>query len=359
MILHQLCQKKLAWDDPVPEEELQFWKLWLAEPQTLQEFSVDRCFKPETFGEPSMTELHHFSYASKGGYGAVAYIRMTNSNSEVHCAFVTGRSRLSPLKYMTIPHLELSVATMAAKLDKMIKRELDCKINKSFFLTDSQAVLRYIYNENRRFQIFVSNRLAIIHDGSDPRQWRYIDKASNPADDASRSLHAHQLSNGSRWIQGPPFLWQSEVSWLANSNIGELPDDDVELKTKVQSITVNNEKQTSIISLIFLTFSDWIRLKKAVAWILRFKQWMQSKMHNAANQLVRTGHLTVNEIYQAEKCILWHVQMEAYKVEINRLKSRVVVSKSSSLQRLDPVMIGELICIGGCLKHAVLSPIHT
>ena len=355
MILHQLCRKKLAWDDPVPEEELQCWKQWLAELQTLQEFSVDRCLKPETFGEPSMTELHHFSDASEGGYGAVSYIRMTDSKSKVHCAFVTGKSRLSPLKYMTIPRLELSAATVAVKLDQMIRKELDYKINRSFFWTDSQAVLRYIYNENRRFQTFVANRLAIIHDGSDSEQWRYIDTASNPADDASRGLHAHQLSNGSRWIQGPSFLWQSEEPWLVNPKIGEIPDDDVELKTKVQSFTVSNEKQASIISLMFLKFSDWMRLKKAVAWILRFKQWMQSKIQDAANQLVRTGHLTVEEVHQAEKCIIWHVQKEVYEDEINRLKSRVVVSKSSSLGRLDPVMVGELLSVGGRLKHAALS----
>eukprot|EP00112_Aurelia_sp_Birch-Aquarium-sp1_P003366 Seg1376.1 transcript_id=Seg1376.1/GoldUCD/mRNA.D3Y31 product="Solute carrier family 35 member F5" protein_id=Seg1376.1/GoldUCD/D3Y31 len=168
----KLCRKKLAWDDPAPEEERQCWKQWLAELQTLQEFSVDRCFKPETFGEPNMTELHHFSDASEAGYRAVSYIRMTNNKGAVHCAFVTGKSRLSPLKYMTIPRLELSAATVAVKLDQKIRKELDCEIKKSIFWTDSQAVLRYIYNENRRFQTFVANRLAIIHEGSDPEQWR-------------------------------------------------------------------------------------------------------------------------------------------------------------------------------------------
>ena len=297
MILHQLCRKKLAWDDPVPEEELRCWKQWLVELQTLQGFSVGRSFKPETFGELSMTELHHFSDASEGGYGAVSYIRMTNSKGEVHCAFVTGKSRLSPLKYMTIPRLELSAATVAVRLDQMIRKELDCKINKSFFWTDSQAVLRYIYNENRRFQTFVANRLAIIHDGSDAEQWRYIDTDSNPADDASRGLHAHQLSNGSRWIQGPSFLWQVEAPWLVVPKIGKIPDDDVELKTNAQSFAVNDEKQASIISLLFEKYSDWMRLRRAIAWILRFKQWIQRKLLGITNQLVRIGHLTVDEIH--------------------------------------------------------------
>ena len=82
---------------------------------------------------------------------------------------------------------------------------------------------------------------------------------------------------------------------------------------------------------------------------------MQSKIHDAPNQLVRTGHLTVEEVHQAEKCIIWHVQKEVYEEEINRMKSSDVVSKSSSLRRLDPAIIGELICVGGRLKHAALS----
>ncbi len=41
---------------------------WLAELQMLPELSVDRCLKPETFVDPMMTELHHFSDATEAGY---------------------------------------------------------------------------------------------------------------------------------------------------------------------------------------------------------------------------------------------------------------------------------------------------
>eukprot|EP00794_Sanderia_malayensis_P014754 gene14754-biopygen11840 len=147
MILHQLCRKRLAWDDPVPDAELQCWQQWLTELQMLRELSVDRCFKPEAFGEPTITELHHFSDASEAGYGAASYIRMLNNKGHVHCIFLIGKSRLSPLKQMSIPRLELSAATLAVKFDQMIRTELDMEIDKSFFWTDSQAVLRYIHNE--------------------------------------------------------------------------------------------------------------------------------------------------------------------------------------------------------------------
>ena len=72
---------------------------------------------------------------------------------------------------MTIPRLELSAATVAVKLDKMIKKELEIKVHKSVFWTDSTSVLRYIRNEDKRFHTFVANRISTIHDGSKPDQW--------------------------------------------------------------------------------------------------------------------------------------------------------------------------------------------
>ena len=70
------------------------------------------------------------------------------------------------MKPITMPRLELSAATVAVKLDKMMQRELDIQINHSMFWTDSTAVLKYIKNENKHFQVLVANRLAVIHDGT-------------------------------------------------------------------------------------------------------------------------------------------------------------------------------------------------
>ena len=50
-----------------------------------------------------------------------------------------------------------------------------------------------------------------------------------------------------------------------------------------------------------------------------------------------------------------HSMASAKKDEMNKLKSRVIVSKSSSLPRLDPMLIEDLLCVGGRLKHATLS----
>ena len=69
---------------------------------------------------------------------------------------------------MTIPRLELSAAVVAVKLDRKLREELEIKIDRSVFWSDSTAVLQYIKNEDKRFHTFVANRLAVIHDGSKP-----------------------------------------------------------------------------------------------------------------------------------------------------------------------------------------------
>ena len=134
-ILQDLCRKKLGWDDPIPEEETQRWRKWLHELPKLEQFSVNRCFKPSEFGEIDSRQLHHFSDASQEGYGAVSYLRIVNTRGDIHCSFVLGKSRLAPLKPTTIPRMELSAAVVATRLEKMIQEELEEKTTcRSIFL---------------------------------------------------------------------------------------------------------------------------------------------------------------------------------------------------------------------------------
>ena len=65
--------------------------------------------------------------------------------------------------------------TLAAKLDAMVRRELDVHVKKSTFWTDSTIVLQYIRSEDRRFHTFVANIIAAIHNATEPTQWHYVD----------------------------------------------------------------------------------------------------------------------------------------------------------------------------------------
>ena len=102
-----------------------------------------------------------------------------------HCSFVMGKTRNAPIKEWTIPRLELQAAVLAARLSKTILRELDLPVCQTFFWSDSMTSLQYIKNETRRFQTFVANRVAEIHETSSPEQWHHISGVINPADDGS------------------------------------------------------------------------------------------------------------------------------------------------------------------------------
>ena len=116
----------------------------------------------------------------------------------------------------------------------MLREELDIVISDSVFWSDSTTVLQYIRNESKKFHVFVSNRLSVIHDGSRPQQWRYVRTRSNPADDASRGLTTKQILNDSRWWKGQEFLWVEE-GLLQEQPSGYLPvaGDDPEVKREV------------------------------------------------------------------------------------------------------------------------------
>ena len=207
-ILQDLCKMKLGWYEKIlPEYDVR-WQKWLVDLPMLSKLPINRCFKLANFGTIAYSQLHHFSDASEIGFGSASYLGLVDINGRVHCAILQGKSRLAPLKKFTIPRLELSAATVSVRSDKAIKRELELPLTEpSVFWTDSTSVLRYVNNEDKRFHTFLANRIAIIRDGSDPNQWRYVSGESNPGDDLSRGLSAEILLDRERWIKGAEFLW--------------------------------------------------------------------------------------------------------------------------------------------------------
>ena len=161
----------------------------------LEYLEVPRCVKPSGFGPVKQAELHHFSDASDNGYGTVSYLRMTADHHVTHVSFMLGKARVAPVKQMTIPCMELAAAVLAVKVDKMLRKEVDFKLSQSTFWTDSQSVLKYIANEQRRFHTFVANRISVIRDNTDVHQWRFIETKLNPANMASRGMSSNTLVN--------------------------------------------------------------------------------------------------------------------------------------------------------------------
>ena len=236
--------------------------------QNLDQLKINRCLKPKGFGKVTNTQLHHFADASKDGYGVVTYLRQTNEREEIHVAFVTANARVAPLKPHTNVKMELTAATLAVKQDNMIQKQLKMKVDEKVFWTDSQTVLKYISNETARYPVFVTNRLSIIHDGSEVNQWKYIPTKMNPADHAFRGLNASELTE-KEWLEGPSVLKQPTEMWtFEGTKTTEEKDDDTLNEIHIH-VTMPKQEMENPLSKFLLHYSDWNRLKRGVAWILK------------------------------------------------------------------------------------------
>ena len=53
----------------------------------------------------------------------MVYVRLVNAIGKIHCSLVMAKSRVAPIKYTSIPMLELA-AVLSTKMSAIIKKEL-------------------------------------------------------------------------------------------------------------------------------------------------------------------------------------------------------------------------------------------
>ena len=254
---------RLNWDDPLPDDLLQFWRSWKDSLTDLERVAVPRCYKPQAFGPVVRNEIHSFSDASQDAIGAVVYLRQFNERNEVSLSFLFGQSKVAPIKPTTIPRLELCGAVLSTQAVKKVLKEIDIKIDEVVLYTDSKVVLGYIQNDSRRFYVYVANRVQMIRNVSTPGQWNYVDSAANPADLATRDVTANNLS-GSQWLTGPDFLQGMHPTDKYIHNSIPLDEDDPELRREVNTFTSEMQATNGLTSQRFICFSTWSSLQRAI-----------------------------------------------------------------------------------------------
>ena len=308
-ILQDLCRIKLEWDEEIAPQYMPRWENWLLDLPKLSSFSISRCLMPAEYGQVASSQLHHFPDASEDGYGSVSYLRLVNEEGNIHCAFLFGKSRVTPRKAVTIPLLELSAATMSVRHDRMLKREIEIPLSMpSMFWSDSMSVLRYIKNETKRFHTFVANRISMIRDGSTPNQWRYVEGIVNPGDSASRPMTAEALLSRNQWLMGPEFLWQPEEEWPQNPYLGSIPCEDPEVKADIKVSMVSVTKTVHPLTEYFHRVSSWYRLKKSIAWFLRYRDNLEDSQNvNQEKRRIKR----INQVCSNKRSVLHHRRRDA------------------------------------------------
>jgi len=353
ILFQEATRLKTEWDDPLPPHLLDRWNNWSESLKQLSSFRVPRCVKLRRF-DSGVCELHHFSDASSAAYGCCSYLRCTSEMGELVVTLLCSKSRVAPLKVTTVPRLELQAAVLAARQDAALRQEMQLELGHSYFWTDSEIVLKYLSNDSRRFHVFVANRVSEIHSLTNSNQWFHVSSLDNPADIISRGLDPEDMVT-SKWIRGPEFLRRYKSEWNLQESTSELHDDDPELRrsSRGHGVTMScvSDVKTSSLRKLINYYSDWVRLKRGVAWMIRFMSFLRSKKDPTF-----IGSLTAHEIEEAEIVILRHVQSQRYPKEIDSLKRNGVVFKSSPLLPLAPKIDGTgLLRVGGRLGIARIA----
>ncbi|XP_045210548.2 uncharacterized protein LOC123561953 [Mercenaria mercenaria] len=346
-IVQNLCRQKIGWDEEVPQKERDEWQRWIANLPHLEHLSINRCFRPSHFGKLKNVQLHVLSDGSETGYGACAYLRLTDQHNNIACKLVVGKSRLAPIKQASITRLQLCGDVVACRLYAVMSVELDLKVDQAIFWTDSMILLGYINNTTRRFKTFVGNRISYIHETTRPEQWRYVDSGSNPADIASRGIDPSDMDGISTWLNGPEFILHDESSWPRLPNEPELVYGDSEIKNDVAvNVTALNTEHDLHVNNFIRHYSDWTRLRRAVAWLLRFMKYCR-RHHLTPDEQQEQRDLSASELLNVSHAILRHIQNTYFKQEIEDIRKGQPVKKDSRLVTLNPVLVNKLIRMYG------------
>ncbi|XP_076036814.1 uncharacterized protein LOC143022477 [Oratosquilla oratoria] len=350
ILFQEATRLKMSWDENIPISLCQKWLKWITSLYEISRLRFPRCVLPLEWNGCT-SELHHFCDASEVAFGACTYLRTIDQDGKVHVALLASKARVAPIKGVTIPRLEISAAVEAAKLDVVVKRELDIPLLKSNFWSDSTIALAYIQNETRRFKTFVANRVTLIRQVSEANQWHHVSGDENPADVLSRGCFVDNLP--ASWFNGPPFLSNYKCAWPAQDNlVGHLQDEDPEVRREVYPTSIVQMCQSGVtqhpIDTLIEHYSSLYRLKKAVGWWLRLIQFLKKK-------IPQNSPLEIHELKHAENLIVKHVQGRAYFHETKNIEAGKTVLKSSSIYKLSPILIDGLLVVGGRLKHAALN----
>lgn len=341
MLMQHLWLERLDWDQSVP---LDICTKWLSFRDQLCELSGLTIPRHAISKDSHKVELHGFSDASESAYGAAIYVRSVDQNGEVLVHLLCARSKVAPLKKISVPRLELCGAVILSRLSRKVIESFDLVFNNIFLWTDSTIVLGWINTPSHLLKTFVANRISEIQSNTKCEFWRHIDSKNNPADLLSRGLEPKQLKSSSLWWHGPPFLKEPEENWPVS--LVQYQQNPPEMKSVAQSLVLVPDE-----SFKFENYSNLSSLIRIIAYCLRFRKNCSSSRNSRD-----IGPLKTLELRNALSCILKQVQNQSFASEFKHLCNSKPISPKSKIISLNPFLDENgLIRVGGRLRHSDFS----
>ena len=212
IIFQQLWKRGIDWDEPLPPDIQRHWMNWRECLSELSNLRIPRCYTPI---HCQIVDQHFvgFSVASEMAYSGVVYLRSTDTAGEVYISLVMAKTRVAPIKKVSLSRLELCGALLLPQIMSHLQEVLSIPTLNSYPFTDSSIVLYWIYGTSQRFKTFEANRISKIQDSMPPERWKHVDGLQNPADVRSRGILANELKQHKLWWSGPDWMKENPSNW--------------------------------------------------------------------------------------------------------------------------------------------------
>lgn len=350
IMFQKLWQEGLTWDQKLPEEIAVPWMEFRNSLHLLERIRVKRWM-----GRGMQTkkfELHGFSDASESAYSAVVYARNVNRDGSIQVTLLVSKTRVAPIKPVTLPRLELCGLVLLANLMATVQKALNVTNEDVHAWTDSTVVLGWVRANPARFKTYVANRVVEIHEFLNINQFHHIEGTNNPADCASRGINPSELEGHNLWWNGPECLREHRSSWDQQLDI---PEPILELKTKVLStfvITSTEESQE-----FFSKYSSFRKLVRITAICMRFidnsKRLKGSRKTTCAKIQIPQLIITTEEFRKAELRIVQLCQGRDFPEEIHHVANKEPLNAKSKILSFNPFLDQDgCLRIGGRLNEA-------
>lgn len=332
----------LSWDEELPIDYCNEWIEFRSQIPILELIQLPRWIG--TTNKNQSIELHGFADASTLAYAAVIYSRVITSDGRVETSLLMAKTKVAPVKQITLPRLELCAAVLLSKLLKHVATAMRIPPDHTYAWSDSQIVLAWIRGDPLRWKPYVKNRVIEISN-TIQTTWSYVGTKENPADPASRGIVPEKLKDNELWWSGPSYLKQRDYE----IHTCKIPETDVERREIITcaTMTVKPYNEDDITSLL-RRYSSLKKLVAVVAWILR---WLHLK-----REKISKDNLPAFVNYEERKkalttCIKLSQKVE-FAEEMEQLRNGKPLMRKSRLSSLTPFLDEQgVLRVGGRLKY--------
>ncbi|GFT00139.1 integrase catalytic domain-containing protein [Trichonephila clavipes] len=267
LVMQELWRLKLDWNDSLPIHLETQWKRFVKSLAAINNLNIPRYI---LLDDALRIKLHGYCVSSLRAYGIAIYVKCLNNSGFISTNLLSSKSRIAPLKSVTIPRLELCAAVLLAKLIQKTIKSMKIPFNDIVLWTDSTIVLAWIKKDPSVLKPFVKNRVSVIQYLTEVSTWEHVKSQENPTDIIFRGINPDKIQDCVLWWYGPSVLQNNPV--VSPCVISEINDNDLYLREFKKSDPVSLVTQNVELLPIINKYSSFVKQKRILVWCLRFKE---------------------------------------------------------------------------------------